>query len=294
MTGESIRDRMEKDARWALLRNAIFSIESLLVVGGTALLTAFVQPVPGWPWWAWPLVGLVAEAAVIITTLRNKEEAQKVVESLYYEKYNMDGIRDRDLQHKLREADQYRKRIQQLVEQQPPGPLRDRLASTTADVYEWIANMVRLARRIDNFRTDPIIKSDLRDVPGEIKTLQARYNMEKDEQVKAQMAQTLESKQLQQAQLLELKSRMQRADLQLDHSLSALGTVYAQILLVGSRDADSDRADRLQEDIRSEVDALNDLIESLNEVYSGDAELDALEEEIKKTAAARQMSGRQS
>ena len=62
---------------------------------------------------------------------------------------------------------------------------------------------------------------------------------------------------------------MARADLQLDHSLASLGTVYSQILLIGSKDVDSDRAERLRDDIRDQVLALQDIMESLNEVYGG-------------------------
>ena len=60
---------------------------------------------------------------------------------------------------------------------------------------------------------------------------------------------------------------MKRADLQLDGSLASLGTVYSQILLVGSTEVDSDRAERLQADIDGEVQGLQDVVASINEVY---------------------------
>ncbi len=82
---------------------------------------------------------------------------------------------------------------------------------------------------------------------------------------------------------------MERADLQLDHSLAALGTVYSQLLLVSSKEVDSDRADRLRDDIRGEVLALQDLVESLNEVYGGAAETSAVSRTA--TAPRRQTSG---
>jgi hypothetical protein len=63
-----------------------------------------------------------------------------------------------------------------------------------------------------------------------------------------------------------------------EHSLSALGTVYSQMLLIGSKDVDSDRAGRLRDDIRGEVLALQDIVQSLNEVYGASSEL-ALEPE---------------
>lgn len=285
MTSDSVLDRIEQEAQKALLKNAIFRLESALMVGGSILATVFLPNVISWlPWWLWPIVGVVGEAAIIWSSLTDKGEQQKVVESLFREKYNINGIRDRALRGKLAEAEQYRQRIQQVVEQQRSGILRDRMKSTTAQVYDWVANMVALARRLDTFRMDPLIRRDLDSVPKEIKQLEARLKLEGDPRVRQQMATTLESTRRQYETLQELSGRMQRADLQLDHSLSALGTVYSQLLLIGSKDVDSDRADRLRDDIRGEVLALQDLVESLNEVYAGGP---AAEEEAEVLAQAR-------
>lgn len=274
---DSILDRIRQEAERALLTNAIFRWESAAVIGGTVLLSVFFdQWLPGWPVWAWPVAGLVAEAAVIVSSLTDKGEMQKVMESLFREKYNTGGIRDRELRAKLEEAEEYRRRIQEVVAQQKSGILRDRLVSTTSQVYDWIANMVALARRIDTYRTDSIIRRDQVAVPKEITELEARMARERNAGVREQIATTLDSKRQFAANLQELDGRMERADLQLDHSLAALGTVYSQLLLVSSKDVDSDRADRLRDDIRGEVLALQDLVESLNEVYGGAAEPSAV------------------
>jgi hypothetical protein len=98
--------------------------------------------------------------------------------------------------------------------------------------------------------------------------LKRRLEREPDLRVREQMTTTLESSRRQQEALQELKGRMDRADLQLDHSLAALGTVYSQFLLIGSKDVDSDRTERLRDDIRDQVLALHDIVDSLNEVYS--------------------------
>lgn len=290
MATESIIERIEQEAGKALLKNAIFRLESALMVGGTILATVFLPDFIGWiPWWAWPLIGIVGEAAIIWSSLTDKAEQQKVVESLFREKYSAAGIRDRELNAKLKEAEQYRQRIQAVVEQQRSGLLRDRMKNTTAQVYDWIANMVELARRLDNFRSDPVIRRDLETVPKEIAQLEARLNREPNPRVREQIAATLESSQRQYAALQELRSRMQRADLQLDHSLAALGTVYSQLLLIGSKDVDSDRAQRLHDDIRGEVLALQDLVDSLNEVYTGGRLTE--EEETVLARARRQQAG---
>jgi hypothetical protein len=289
-TTDSILDRIRQEAERALLTNAIFRWESAAVIGGTVLLSVFFnQWLPGWPVWAWPVAGLVAEAAVIVSSLTDKGEMQKVMESLFREKYNTGGLRDRELRAKLEEAEEYRRRIQEVVAQQKSGLLRDRLVSTTSQVYDWIANMVALARRIDTYRADSIIRRDQVAVPKEITELEARMARERNADVREQMATTLDSKRQFAANLQELAGRMERADLQLDHSLAALGTVYSQLLLVSSKEVDSDRADRLRDDIRGEVLALQDLVESLNEVYGGAAETSAVSRTA--TAPRRQASG---
>jgi hypothetical protein len=289
MSQESVQERIEREASRALLKNAIFRIESALMVGGAILASVFLPEVISWiPWFAWPVLGVFGELAIIVTSLTDKAEQKKVAESLFREKYNASGIRDRRLQEKLKEAEQYRQRIQSVVEQQKSGILRDRLVGTTAQVYDWIANMVALARRIDTYRMDSIIRRDIEDVPRDIDALKRRLEREPNASVREQMAQTLDSNQRQYAALLELRGRMDRADLQLDHSLAALGTVYSQILLVGSKDVDSDRADRLRDDIRGQVLALQDLVDSLNEVYAGSSHMSQEEEEILAQARRQQ------
>jgi len=291
---ESIREQLEKDVGKALLRNAVFRIESALMVGGTLLATVFMPNVIPWiPWFAWPIVGIIGEVAIIVSTLTDKAEQQKAIETLFREKYTFSGIRDRALMSKLNEAEQYRQRIQALVEQHRMGPLRDRMKSTTDQVYDWIANMVALARRLDTYRSDRILRRDLENVPREMERLKARLQMERDPRVRDQMAQTLESNRAQVDSLSELRARMDRADLQLDHSLAALGTVYSQLLLIGTKDVDSDRAERLRDDIRGEVLALKDIVDSLNEVYtSTSTQLSSEEAEAARRLQKAERAGR--
>lgn len=266
---ESVRDRLEKDVGKALLRNAVFGWESAAMVGGTIAAAALLPNIVSFvPWFVWVLVGIVGETAVIITRLTDKAEQQKALEGLFREKYSLAGIRDRNLQEKLKEAEQYRQRIQAVVDQHRQGVLRDRLKRTTDQVYDWIANMVTLARRLDTYRSDPILRRDMDHVPREVERLKARLSVERDARVREQMTTTLESNRQQIAALSELRGRMDRADLQLDHSLAALGTVYSQLLLIGTNEVDSDRTDQLRDDIQGEVLALKDIVDSLNEVYN--------------------------
>jgi hypothetical protein len=266
---ESIRERLEKDVGKALLKNAVFRLESAMVVAGSILATVFLPNViPAIPWFMWPIAGIIGEVAIIISTLTDKGEQQKALDMLFREKYTFAGIRDRGLQLKLREADEYRKRIESVINQHREGVLRDRLKRTTDQVYDWVANMAALARRLDAYKSDSILRRDLEQVPKEVDRLKARLQREQDPRVRAQIEQTLQSNRGQAEALGELRARMARADLQMDHSLAALGTVYSQLLLIGTNYVDSDRADRLRDDIRGEVLALHDIVDSLNEVYS--------------------------
>jgi uncharacterized protein YoxC len=59
---------------------------------------------------------------------------------------------------------------------------------------------------------------------------------------------------------------MRQAELRLEESMTALSTVYSQMQLIGAREVDSSRSERLQADIREEIAQLNDLISSINEI----------------------------
>src|SRR5512135_2493999 len=129
MADQTLQERLEQQAGKALIQNAFFRWESAVMIGGAIFLSLFVHPFPGWPVWAWPLIGIIGEAALVISSLTDQNERQRVVESIFKEKYNTAGIRDRDLRAKLDEAEQYRQRIQQVVDQQPKGPMRDHIAN---------------------------------------------------------------------------------------------------------------------------------------------------------------------
>jgi hypothetical protein len=54
----------------------------------------------------------------------------------------------------------------------------------------------------------------------------------------------------------------------LENTLSALGTIYSQTMLIGARDIDSGRARRLRQEIVEEVEDLGDILAAMEEVYA--------------------------
>ena len=56
--------------------------------------------------------------------------------------------------------------------------------------------------------------------------------------------------------------------LQLENSLTHLGTIYSQTMLVDVKDIDNGRSRRLRQSITDEVVELNDILLSMDEVYA--------------------------
>lgn len=272
MPAPSIHETIERKARRAILERAFFRLENAVVLAG-AILLAFFLPrplptlLPWWGGWTWLLLGGLAVAALVVSTLTDRQEVAKAVEELFRQEYNIAGLRDRRLQEKLRRAQEYHEQIKQAVAGQPDGVLKDRLQRTADGIYDWIGYMVRLARRLDAYRNDPIIEADREELKQSIPRLESRLRTEQDPRVREQLEVTLADKRRLAESIAELDSRMQRAELRLDSSLAALGTVYSQLLLVGSKEIDSDRAERLRSDISDEVAGLQDLVDSINEIY---------------------------
>ena len=62
-----------------------------------------------------------------------------------------------------------------------------------------------------------------------------------------------------------------KAAYQLDSTISALGTIYSQLLLVDTKEEQGNRINRLQEEISEQVYQLEDLAEAMDEVYKTSA-----------------------
>jgi hypothetical protein len=100
-----------------------------------------------------------------------------------------------------------------------------------------------------------------------IETLKKRLAAEDDDTVKRQISQAIAQRQIQQENLRKLENVMERAEFQLESTLTAMGTVYSQMKLLGSRDVTSGRAQRLQQDITDQVQGLQDVVQTMDKVY---------------------------
>ncbi len=265
MPNSNLRSR----ATAAILAHAFFRLESAATIALTILLAYFVpRPFEWWQWWYWLLIGAVAEALIIYTSVQDVETGAQVIAEMLREEFNPAMIKTPKLRAAVQRALDYRSRIEALIRQSQAGVLREHLQDSTTGITDWIAQIFRLAQRLDAFERDEMIKQDAEAAPRAVRELEQRIEREDDEAVRAQARVALASKQAQAANLEKLTNTMENAELQLDATLTALGTVYSQLVLIRSKDdVEDSRAHRLRGDIAEQVARLNELQGALDEVY---------------------------
>ncbi|MBC7261575.1 MAG: hypothetical protein H5T63_06145 [Chloroflexi bacterium] len=265
-------NELKQRATRAIVAHAFFRLESALTIAMTMILIAlFPKPFPWWQWWYWLVLGVFGEALIVYTSITDEMTMRKVVADMLRQEFNPREIRTREYRQRVEKALEYRQRIEEHVRSATSGVLRDHLLDTTAGIAEWVANVFGLAKRLDSYQNDEILHQDRRDLPREIAELQARLQREDDEAVRQELRQAIAGKQEQLTNLEKLQNMMEKAEYQLETTLTALGTVYSQLLLIGSKDIDSGRAQRLRESIADQVAALQALQETLDEVYGTSA-----------------------
>lgn len=272
MSQPSGRRALSQRALRAMITEAVFDPKSAVIVAMTILLAFFAQNFNflgwQWQWWYWVIGGLGAWGVLIASMLTDPAFGARVVADMLRHDFDPARLRSKESQAKIDKALEYRQRIAEAAARAREGLLRDHLQETARQIDEWIANMYSLATRLDAYESDQVIHRDLNSVPQAIQNLAAKLKVEEDEAVREQMRQTLQAKQQQLASLKALENTMQKAELQMDSTITALGTVYSQLLLVGVKDIDSGRAQRLREDISEQVNQLHDLVSSVDEVYA--------------------------
>jgi hypothetical protein len=269
---KSLRDELRERAARALLSYAVFRWESAITLAVTLILSILVPDpfggaIPFWRWWFWVALGIIAEVLIVITSIYDPAVRERVVANVFREKFDPSEIRTPAYRGKVARALEYRKQMEYLLQHTRDGALRTHLEATVNDVSDWISNMFTLARRLDHYSRTAILKQDRDVIPQELQALADRMKAERDPAVRAQLQRSIEQKRAQLEQIERLDNTMERAALQLDDTLSAMGTVYAQVQLIDVKDIDSGRAQRLQQDIADQIHSLNDVQQAMDEVY---------------------------
>lgn len=164
----------------------------------------------------------------------------------------------------------YQAQIENLIKSTSNSSTRARLQDLAAQVSDWIEAIEDLVKRIDSFQGNNLIRQDLEAVPQAIAKLEAQLAQESDPAIHNQLERTLTSRRNQLASLERLQTTMKRAEIQIESTLSALGTIYSQLLTGESTDHVADYS-RLSGEVDEEVRLLQDRLEALEEVKLGRA-----------------------
>lgn len=264
----TIRTELQQKAQSVILQYAIFRWESAVIVAVTIVLTFLLRrPFSWWPVFGWPLLGIVGLVALVYSSLIDADTNARVLIAQFQEQFDPGTIKDKNLRQQVENGLEYQRRIEMQVRKQRSGLIRDKLEQTATQLTDWLSNIYQLATRLDAYRADDLLARERTAVPKEIDQLNAQFKAEGNPTVKQQLQEVLTSKAKHWQALRDLDTRMQQAALQMDQSLTSLATIYSQVQLVDAQGVESGRAERLQADIREQVDRLNDLVSSINEVY---------------------------
>jgi hypothetical protein len=305
MAKSSFQEELEKRAGRAILTRSIYRWESAVIIALTLILSALgwagVLPDLGglWQWWYWLILGGLGEVGLVWSSLKDPEFRARAVAEMFREKFNAREIDTRELRSRVDKALEYRDRIDEVINQSREGVMRAHMQDVSRGVNQWLENVFRLARRLDSYQRDNVIHGDLKAVDPAIENLKQRLASEDDDTVKRQISQAIAQRQIQRDNLRKLQNVMEQAAFQLESTITAMGTVYSQMMILGSRDVGSGRAQRLQQDIVDQVQALQDIVQTLDDVYHpgtdpldlGTAELTALDAVTRATASGARQQG---
>jgi hypothetical protein len=267
---DDIRSELEKKVAKAHAEHAFFRWESAVTIAATILsMVGFAlagKPVGTGVSLA---IGTAIEGIIVASSLTDQELKRKVENELTQRHFDVKKIGDKHLEARFREAQDYQKRIEAAIDEQPNSMLKDELIQTSVQMDDWLGHIYNLAEKIGRYRKrQERITLDKNRAWRRIKELEKDYQFENDPAVKKQVTDTIKGLQQHYDVLDSVENTMQRAELQLENSLANLGTIYSQALLVDAKDIDSSRARRLRHEINEEVTELNDVLLAMDEVYT--------------------------
>jgi hypothetical protein len=263
----STAERLRNRALWSMVSAAFFSWQSAIIIALTIIF--FGLGFTPFGWWQpvfWLIFGAVGLLAFVAATLTDPKAQQRILSRLLSEKYNPSDIQNDVARGRLVKALEYYSAIQSLVPTRS-GASRVEFQHTLDEIDDWIGNLYELGKRVDQFDENHIINRDRMQARNELDALNRRLKAETDADVQEAIRRSIQMKETQLNNLMTIESNVKRADIQMDNTLAALGTVYAQLQLIGSKDIDRSRAQRLRNEVHDQVASLQDTIAAIDEVH---------------------------
>jgi hypothetical protein len=267
MARENPKTALQRQARNTILRQALLKPQSLMIIAVALLAAIFGISFLGAPPAVWLAFGLIGELIYLTATLSDPRANAAAVNTLFTRHYDLADIKNHHARQRMEQALEYYDNIRQATRLHG-GAMRAQIEATLSEVNDWVEQVYKLARRIDSFEASDLVQRDRVRVPNELNALRLRLEKETNDKVKVELRETIRLMETQLAHLQDLETHIQRADLQLDNTLAALGTIFAQIQLLDAKSVDGGRARRLRQEIQDEVSSLKDTIEAIDDVQS--------------------------
>jgi hypothetical protein len=240
----SMNDLLENlnPRRHQFLQNPVWYVTTIIILTGVTYYIrlwwlAWVVALAWGGWLVWQLFGEDKAAA-------NNEEQLKIY---------------------LDQAQVYKAQINQVLKATSNKNDAARQQQLTVQINVWVEAIQDLGQRIDSLRQDHLIGQDMAVVPKAIENLATQLADEADAVTRLQLERALINRQHQLASLESLQSTIKQAEIQIENTLSLLGTIYSQVLTSQSTNHLADYG-RLSAEVDEEVNRLQDQLEALQEV----------------------------
>lgn len=270
------KESLERRAQRAILQYAFLRPESAVVLALTILLSFFApQYLQVIPWWAWLVGGVTGEAALVYSSLTDADAHRRIVAQMLKDEFHPERLKDPWLQQQVQEAFDYRSRITAAIRERRDSVLKDHLADTASQLDEWLEEVYGLAQRLDRYRQERDLHVHNRQrARARLQELETQLVNETAPTVRREIEYNIDSLRQQLEAIDQLENAMERARLRLENTITAMGTIYTQTMLVGAKDIDSGRAKRLRQEIGDEVNELGDVLSAMDEVYAAESHID--------------------
>jgi hypothetical protein len=229
----------------------------LLIVVGLVLLISFNLL----PWW---LAGLVAVIWGLWLIAGPFDEAERPLANTLANRLVANSEQAR-LQGYIDQTLAYKAQIDQVIKSSSNTHNQFYIQQLARQLETCSQAVTELVQRLSLLRQDELIQHDLQTVPQAIADLERRLAETTNGRISQQLGQLLALRQNQHGLLTQLQESIQQTEIQLEHTLTLLGTIYSQ-LLIGQ--ATNDMADygRISASIDEEMRRLSDQLDSLREV----------------------------
>jgi len=252
----------------AMVTDVFFTWPSAVTIALTIIaFFSKIELFAGWQPWYWVIVGAVLEVIYMVATLSDPKARQAVVSNMLSEKFDPRDVKNIYARQQVQKALEYKHSIDTFVNRQT-GPLRTELEQTSNEIESWVAQIYRLARSIDTFDSNAIIRRDRIQAPTELAALERRLKVTTDPAVRAELERAIEAQRQLADDLQRVANQGQRMEIKMQTTVAQMSTIYAKLQLLDAKELDGSRARRIQDEIHDEVSSLNDLIDAMSDIQT--------------------------